>query len=670
MTLSLTGYWVNIPEIGGGGGMHYCIGVYPIYTTMLIMSQGVGYALEMYLSGTPPFAAAPTDFTISANGADLSADLDWINPSLDILGEPLEDLDGIIIKRDGEVIADITDVQIGEPSSYFDDDIPAAGLYNYTVFGYNDWGWGAQTWGSAWIGPDVPCAPGNFAVIPDPGGLLENTLTWETPDSGAHGAYFTGTDTYNIYRALQGDSLELVTDLITGTSYVDELTIQGWYEYGIAGVNGSGEGVMAEFGPVFVGPPEFQVIPYDWVEISGTNNTGITGDDQNMGPFDMGMAFPWHYGEVYSSIRVCSNGWLSFTSNNSNYSNQQIPTAGEPGNLVCPYWDDLYPPDGGDIWYWYDEVNERFIIEFEDINHILGIEGYYFEAIFYPDGTIDFMYQQIGDILNSCTVGIENEDGTQGIQIAYNGSGPYLPVSQSGVRIYPVFVPPMPDIDITLTPYGTPIVIPAGGGDFEFNIMAANNELTAINTDVWTNITLPSGAIYGPIINVPGLMLAAAAIIERDRSQGVPVNAPAGTYSYNAYAGIYPYLFYGEDHFNFEKSAAGDGSGYDDWYSWGEAFPGEVLNAPDVPDDYSLSEAYPNPFNHRSMVSFTLKHAGNVRLTVYDVSGREVAVLAKGFREAGNYKAVFDSAGLATGVYFYRLSAGDFCEVRKMVLVK
>ena len=227
-----------------------------------------------------------------------------------------------------------------------------------------------------------------------------------------------------------------------------------------------------------------------------------------------------------------------------------------------------------------------------------------------------------------------------------------------------------PDIDITLTPFGVPITIPAGGGDFEFNISAVNNEADSITLDIWTDVTLPGGTVYGPIINVQGFNMLPGVPIDRDRVQAVPAGAPPGMYTYNAYAGDYPSVIFGEDHFNFEKAATGDGTGYDDWYNWGEAFPGEVLNAPDVPVEYNLSEAYPNPFNPAAHIGYSLPERAQVELIVYDVSGREVAVLVKGLIDAGNHQAVFDGAGLATGVYFYRLTAGDFSEVKKMVLVK
>jgi hypothetical protein len=88
------------------------------------------------------------------------------------------------------------------------------------------------------------------------------------------------------------------------------------------------------------------------------------------------------------------------------------------------------------------------------------------------------------------------------------------------------------------------------------------------------------------------------------------------------------------------------------------------------PADYVLSQNYPNPFNPSTMISFNLKEAGRVRLSVFDVLGREVAVLVNGDRAAGSYDVNFNAGNLPTGVYLYRLEAGSFSAVRKLVLLK
>jgi hypothetical protein len=85
---------------------------------------------------------------------------------------------------------------------------------------------------------------------------------------------------------------------------------------------------------------------------------------------------------------------------------------------------------------------------------------------------------------------------------------------------------------------------------------------------------------------------------------------------------------------------------------------------------YRLMQNYPNPFNPSTVISYQLPVASEVSLKVFDVLGREVAVLVSGRQKAGNYVVPFNGSGLSSGVYFYRLQAGQFVQTRKMMLVK
>lgn len=89
-----------------------------------------------------------------------------------------------------------------------------------------------------------------------------------------------------------------------------------------------------------------------------------------------------------------------------------------------------------------------------------------------------------------------------------------------------------------------------------------------------------------------------------------------------------------------------------------------------TPKDYFLSQNYPNPFNPVTTIKFELPVASFVTLKVYNILGEEVAVLANGQMEAGYKEVKFHSNALATGVYIYRLEAGDYISVKKMMLLK
>jgi hypothetical protein len=92
-----------------------------------------------------------------------------------------------------------------------------------------------------------------------------------------------------------------------------------------------------------------------------------------------------------------------------------------------------------------------------------------------------------------------------------------------------------------------------------------------------------------------------------------------------------------------------------------------------IPDEYGLEQNYPNPFNPTTSIRFAVgsgQSQSRMTLKVYNLLGQEVAVLVDEAREPGYYTVTWDASEVATGVYFYRLVAGDFSATRRMVLMK
>jgi hypothetical protein len=88
------------------------------------------------------------------------------------------------------------------------------------------------------------------------------------------------------------------------------------------------------------------------------------------------------------------------------------------------------------------------------------------------------------------------------------------------------------------------------------------------------------------------------------------------------------------------------------------------------PLSYSLGQNFPNPFNPSTIIQYQLANAGPVRLTVYDILGRQVATLVDGIQTQGTHEVRFDAGGLASGVYLYRIQTLGFVQQKKMVLQK
>ena len=89
-----------------------------------------------------------------------------------------------------------------------------------------------------------------------------------------------------------------------------------------------------------------------------------------------------------------------------------------------------------------------------------------------------------------------------------------------------------------------------------------------------------------------------------------------------------------------------------------------------LPEKFELLGSYPNPFNPSTRIRFALPETEKVTLSVYDISGRMVATLIDGYREAGSHEAVFEAKGIASGLYIYRIEAGSNHASGKIMLLK
>ena len=105
-------------------------------------------------------------------------------------------------------------------------------------------------------------------------------------------------------------------------------------------------------------------------------------------------------------------------------------------------------------------------------------------------------------------------------------------------------------------------------------------------------------------------------------------------------------------------------------------FPGESLtsinekNEKALNADFQLNQNYPNPFNPETKISFSINKPGFVKLLIYDILGREIKTLVKGYKNAGNYSVAFNASNLPSGNYFYSIQFGSKFVTKKMSLIK
>ena len=96
----------------------------------------------------------------------------------------------------------------------------------------------------------------------------------------------------------------------------------------------------------------------------------------------------------------------------------------------------------------------------------------------------------------------------------------------------------------------------------------------------------------------------------------------------------------------------------------------DKIDAAVMPKDYKLQQNYPNPFNPETTIQFSVKEPCRVVLTVFDLLGREIALLVDDSFQPGQYRVNFDAYGLPSGIYFYQVQTRDYMEVKKMVLLE
>ncbi len=171
---------------------------------------------------------------------------------------------------------------------------------------------------------------------------------------------------------------------------------------------------------------------FEWVEIApqaGGSGTPLSLGDDDTYIVSLPFSFQF-YGQSYNTLSICSNGWLGFGHiTSTSFSNDPIPSTDNPNNIVAAYWDDLNPGRGGQVAYYSDTANHRFIVEWYQVPHYSGGSPETFEVILYdpayyptPTGDGEIVVQvNSSPSQDDYTMGIENSTGTIGTEIFYDG---------------------------------------------------------------------------------------------------------------------------------------------------------------------------------------------------------------------------------------------------------
>jgi len=181
------------------------------------------------------------------------------------------------------------------------------------------------------------------------------------------------------------------------------------------------------------GPDEFgytwtELLMFSWIDATVGTNTGLAGDDTHTGPIDIGFDFKF-YESTYSQVYVSTNGLLTFGQGFDHYQNTPVPYPAYPNSLVAAFWDDLCVNYGGyntgAIYYLRQGTapNRSLTIEWYRVSRTGSSDLLTFEVVLYENGNIDLQYFGMSGNLQSATVGIEDGNGTTGLQYLYKAPG-------------------------------------------------------------------------------------------------------------------------------------------------------------------------------------------------------------------------------------------------------
>lgn len=222
--------------------------------------------LNKFICNSAVKSTAPAPVTISSITPDptakLEATIKFVAPTTTANGQPLINLKGVKIKRDGQQVADCTDVKPGEEYTYVDNTMSKAGMCHYYITAYNDEGSSAEATDHKWVGLDIPQNVGTRPILSIPSEGKVN-LSWDAFGPANGGVIFPEDIVYNVYDIIVSDNRMFLGDLkgsVKGaTSFTyDMATEEGPQRYlyqALAGTNASGisDGIVST--PVLVGKP-------------------------------------------------------------------------------------------------------------------------------------------------------------------------------------------------------------------------------------------------------------------------------------------------------------------------------------------------------------------------------------------------------------------------------
>jgi len=404
----------------------------------------------------------------------------------------------------------------------------------------------------------------------------------------------------------------------------------------------------------------FDLAPvFEWVEInpnvpgfdySGTRlNINDNADEDDDGVLVQLPFIVQFYGVEFIELTVTCNGFVSMGNQVDMLTprNWPIPSPLGPNYMIAPYWDDRRIGDGGGVYTYYDQPEGRYIIEWFNVLDIpeVNTESNTFQMMIYDrvgefatetgDNCLLFQYEDVTHTSGTSadnsymTVGIENGDQSDGIQIAYwdNNS---IPGDGTISNERAILITTQKAL-IAGTIAGT-VTYAIGGAAVEGATVRTADSTYSTTTDINGDYSLTEVVVgvYDLVVEMEGINTATAEDLEVFEEQTTIQDFAVTT------PGI----------------VAGD------WRDLGH------------PLQWKFNGVQPNPFNPTASVSFSLKENTYAKAVLYNVLGQQIDVLLDGELREGHHQLTINGENMVSGVYFLRFQAGPIRVTRKVVLLR
>ncbi len=435
---------------------------------------------------------------------------------------------------------------------------------------------------------------------------------------------------------------------------------------------------------------------YEWNDIA-TTGTLVTNwvptssypavDEGKAGPFNLGFIYKY-YGIEYSNVWFCSNGFISFIDiTDAAMSNGTIPSSNIPNNFIAGIWDDLDGKTTGKVYYKQEAT--KFIVQYDNWpGYYSGTGPFTFQFVIHKNGKIMLYYKTITGTSTSATVGIENHNGTDGLQVAYNAA--YL---QNNLALQFSAEPEwLTAENMQGTVYnGNSIAVLLNfitegldSGDYSMDMVISSND------PLYSEITVPISMKITSIVPVELSSFSAENVdgevilkwqtatetnnhgFEIERSQISKVNGQNDWAKISFVEGRGTTIEMTEYHYKDKITTPGNyvyrlkQIDFDGTISYSEEIEVGVTG----PKEYALFQNYPNPFNPTTTIKFALPDDSRVKINVYNTVGQLIQTLIDKEMASGYYEANFNASKLSSGVYLYQMQVGSFIATKKMLLIK